>query len=183
MVPSPTDCLQFARHGVQRPPFRPVRDLAVCALYLSVRTLSRHLCGGYGTLSSVGMHYTARACSMQSIMAWLSKGLRKNPLAPAAINRLCMRSSSNAVMKMTGVPTPIFRRIWNNSTPPIPSICTSVIRQSISISPRCARNDSAEANVWTLSPCELIKFSMASRSDASSSTTTMDFKRCTRKPL
>ncbi len=32
MVPSPTDCLQFARHGVQRPPFRPVRDLAVCAL-------------------------------------------------------------------------------------------------------------------------------------------------------
>ena len=59
-------------------------------------------------------------------------GLRRKPTAPASSTWLRIRSSGNAVTKMTGVRRPSAVRRSSNSTPLSPVICTSRMRQLVS---------------------------------------------------
>src|SRR5882672_1895896 len=57
------------------------------------------------------------------------------------------------------------------SKPLIAGIWTSAMTQDESFRQLDCKNSSADANVWTLYPCELRRLSAAVRTDASSSTT------------
>src|ERR1700732_1489524 len=59
----------------------------------------------------------------------------------------------------------------SSSRPLITGICTSAITHEVSFKWADRRNSSAEANVWTVYPCDLRRLLVAARTDASSSMT------------
>jgi hypothetical protein len=58
-----------------------------------------------------------------------------------------------------------------SSGPLITGICTSVITHDVSFKWADCKNSSADANVWTVYPCDLRRLFVAARTDASSSMT------------
>src|SRR5258707_15730149 len=59
----------------------------------------------------------------------------------------------------------------SSSKPLITDICTSAITHDVSFKWTDRKNSSADANVWTMYPCELRRLFVAARTDASSSIT------------
>jgi hypothetical protein len=104
------------------------------------------------------------------IQADSSKGLLKKQTAPPFIARSRICCSGNAVMKMTGVLWPCAIKCSCSSTPLMPGICTSAIRQVVSIIRGDDRNSCAEANACAEKPSALSKRAVAVRTEASSST-------------
>jgi hypothetical protein len=107
-------------------------------------------------------------CTHSSNAASLN-GLLRKQTAPPFIARSRMRSSGNAVMRITG----IFRLCairWScRSRPLIPGISTSVTMQTVSFSRGEARNSFADANASVANPIDVNKRAIAPRTEASSS--------------
>src|SRR6476661_2420823 len=59
----------------------------------------------------------------------------------------------------------------SSSGPLITAICTSAITQDVLFKWTDRKNSSADANVWTVYPCDLRRLLVAARTDASSSMT------------
>src|SRR4029453_2144467 len=120
-----------------------------------------------------GSPFVTSARSMQSIISRASNGLAKNPTAPSA--SACRRtwSSGKAVIRMTGMRLPLPARWRCRSSPLMPGIWTSVIRQEAAVLAGDARNASAEAKVATPRSSDASRLRSASRTASSSSTTAM----------
>jgi hypothetical protein len=113
----------------------------------------------------------SRAVSRDLIKASLSKGLVRRQIAPAF--RTCARTVSpgKAVMKMNGTRCPRSSKMACSSTPLMPGIWTSAITHDVSCKWGDRKNSSADANVWAMYPSDVRRFSVATRTDPSSSTT------------
>src|SRR5258707_6207149 len=111
----------------------------------------------------------SRAVSRQLIKVTLSNGLVRKEIAPAFSARARIVSSGKAVMKMNGTRCPWASKRACSSTPLMAGIWTSVITHNVSLKWADCKNSSADANVWTVYPCDLRRLSVAARTDASSS--------------
>src|SRR5882762_3557140 len=112
-----------------------------------------------------------RAVSRHLIKLTLSNGLVRKQIAPAFIARSRIVSSGKAVMKMNGTRCPRPSKRACSSTPLMAGIWTSAITHDVSLKWGDRKNSSAEADVWTMYPSDLRRLSVATRTDASSSTT------------
>jgi hypothetical protein len=114
------------------------------------------------------------ACSAVSrhlIKVGPAKGLPKKQIAPAFSARVRTLSSGKAVMKMKGARYLWVRKRVSRSKPLMAGICTSAITHAVSWSWVDRKNSSADANVWTIYPCDDRRLFVAARTDASSSMT------------
>jgi hypothetical protein len=110
-----------------------------------------------------------RAASRHFIKVGPGKGLGRKQMAPAFSARARTFSSGKAVMKINGASEPWVRIAASRSNPLITGICTSAITHDVSFKWADRKNSSADANVWTVYPCELRRLLVAARTDASSS--------------
>src|SRR6267378_951613 len=115
--------------------------------------------------------FPSRAVARQLTRVGPAKGLARKPVAPAFSARARTLSSGKAVMKMNGTREPWARMSISSSTPLITGICTSAITHDVSFKWADRKNSSADANVWTVYPCDLRRLLVAARTDASSSMT------------
>jgi hypothetical protein len=110
-----------------------------------------------------------RASSRCLINVCVSTGLVRKQTAPAFNACVRMLSSETDVMKMSGTWHPrICKCLWS-STPLIPGILTSEIKQELSHTWDDRKNSSAETKVRAMYPSERTSLRVASRTDASSS--------------
>src|SRR5207253_847389 len=126
------------RHG--SPPIcRRLRPLEVAVNSIELGSPGDHLPSGPGAGS-------AHAALIASSNATLLKGFSKKSTAPASSARARTSSSACAEMKMIGTSQPdATRRRWSSS-PSIPGMRTSSIRQVVLARDGEARNSSALAN-------------------------------------
>jgi hypothetical protein len=109
--------------------------------------------------------------SRHLIKECLSNGLVSKQIAPDFCTRARTDSSGKAVMKMNGKRCPRASRRACSSTPLMVGIWTSAITHEVSLKWVDRKKSSADANVWTMYPSALSRLSVATRTDASSSTT------------
>src|SRR6266576_5083028 len=108
---------------------------------------------------------------MQLIKTGPAKGLARKQVAPTLSARARTLSSGKAVIKINGTSLPRVRTCVSKSKPLIPDICTSATTHEESPGWADCKKSSADANVWTMYPCELRRLLVAARTDASSSMT------------
>src|ERR1700716_3155216 len=113
----------------------------------------------------------SRALARQLIKVGPAKGFARKQIAPAFSTRARTLSSGKAVMKMNGTREPWARISVSSSTPLIIRICTSAITHDVLFKWADRKNSSADANVWTVYPCDLRRLLVAARTYASSSMT------------
>jgi hypothetical protein len=89
-------------------------------------------------------------------------------MAPSSA-RVRTPSSGKAVMKINGTRSPLSRMTAMSSGPLMSGICTSAITHDVSFNWADCKNSPADANVRAVYLCDLRRFSVAVRTDASSS--------------
>jgi hypothetical protein len=110
---------------------------------------------------------------MHSLKVEASNGFVKKQTAPAAMARVRVASSGNAVIKMIGMRRPCALNRRCNSRPSTRGICTSVTRHCVSSNCGDCRNSSQDANVRARQPRDRTSLSVATLAEASSSTIEM----------
>jgi len=112
-----------------------------------------------------------RAALRHSIKVRRSKGLVKRATAPAFSTRARTVSSGKAVMKINGTRYSRASKKACSSTPLMPGIWTSVITHDVFLRSAECKNSSADEKVCPMYPSDVRRFSLAIRTDGSSSMT------------
>jgi hypothetical protein len=129
-----------------------------------------HFCCRAARTSLVGARgRLLRASSRCSINVGISTGLVRKQTAPAFNAWVRIPSSENDVMKMSGTWHPWICKCFWSSTPLMPGIWMSVIRQELTLTWDDCKNLSADSKARVPYPSDRRSLCIASRTDASSS--------------